>query len=222
MAINVLARKVMRFVQEASYINTVNVADRVHVDFVWYPGAATVADSLIDPMTPAADGSERPITYSWARSGMKPVTRQMISGTITVPLSPGGTGILKVFDTSWQITRVAAGVAMDPVANVRGMQQRLNSLGYQLRSAGTKSAGVDGIAGRRTENAVLAFEADYRPPAAAAAPANKRLQVRGEWINNPAITANLNQYNSTAFQNTNPSAADSAALQAALVVAAGG
>ncbi len=105
---------------------------------------------------------------------------------------------------------------------MRGIQQRLNTLGYHLRSPGTKAPGVDGTAGRRTENAVLAFQADYRPPAAAAAPANKRLQIRGEWVNNPAITASLNQYNSAAFQNTNPSATDSAALQAALVVTAGG
>jgi hypothetical protein len=41
-------------------------------------------------------------------------------------------------------------------------------------------------------------------------------------MNNPAIMANLNQYNTPAFQNTNPSATDSAALQAALVVVAGG
>jgi hypothetical protein len=212
----------MRFVQEAGYINTVNVADRLRIHFVWYPGEVALGGSLVDPMVPAADGKERPITYSWAQSGKKPVTRQMILGTITVPLAPGGAGTLTVFDTSWQLTRVAAGVAMDPVASVRGIQQRLNALGYHLRGAGTKAAGVDGIAGRRTENAVLAFEADYRPPAAAAAPANKRLQIRGEWMNNPAIMANLNQYNTPAFQNTNPSATDSAALQAALVVVAGG
>ncbi len=59
MAANVLKRKVMRFVQEASYINTVNVADRLHIDFVWYPGEATLGGSLVDPMVAAADGRER-------------------------------------------------------------------------------------------------------------------------------------------------------------------
>lgn len=211
----------MRFLEESKYVNTVNLADRVQIEFVWYPGEAqaAVGTSLVDPLKPAADDSERKISYTWAQTGKKAVTRQMISGRITVPLAHGATGILTVFDTSWQIARAAVGVAMDPVGTVKGVQQRLNALGYHLRAAGTKAPGVDGVAGRRTENAVLAFQSDYRPAVAA----NKRLPIRGEWMNNAAITANLNQYTVTvALRNTNPSAADSANFQAALVAVAGG
>jgi hypothetical protein len=224
MSFKVLQRRVMRFLEEANYVNTVNVADRVQIEFVWYPGEAqgAVGNSLVDPMTTAADGSERKISYTWARRGKKAVTKQMISGRITVPLAHGATGILTVFDTSWQITRVAVGLAMDPVGTVKGMQQRLNALGYHLRGAGAKAPGVDGVAGRRTENAVLAFQSDYRPAAGAAAPANKRLQIRGEWMNNAAITANLTQYTVTVALLNNPSAADSASFQVALVAVAGG
>jgi len=101
------------------------------------------------------------------------------------------------------------------------MQQRLNALGYHLRMPGEVAAGVDGIAGRRTETAVLAFQADYHPEAGSTPP--NRLNVRGEWMNNPGIGNNLNWYNKTApaFPNYNPSAVDSAALQAALVSVAG-
>lgn len=222
MSFKVIQRRVMRFLEESQYVNTVNAADRLQIHFVWYPGASTVVDSLIDPMTVAADESERKIMYTWARTGKKAVTREMISGRITVPLAHGGTGTLTVFDTSWQITRVAAGVAMDPVGTVKGIQQRLNALGYHLRNAGTKAPGVDGVAGRRTENAVLAFQADYRPAAGAAAAVNNRLKIRGEWLSDPAITPNLNQYTVTVALQNNPSATDSASFQAALVVAAGG
>lgn len=225
MAMTVIERRVMRLVQESNYVNTINVADQVHIDFVWYPGAANATTSLIDTLIadPGPDGNPREIHYTWARTGQAPVRRPMLSGRITIPLSPGGSGILTVFGTSWQITRVAAGVAMDPIANVRGMQERLNSLGYHLRTPGLTSAGVDGMAGRRTEGAVIAFQADYQPQPGAPAAAANRLNIRGEWMNNPAIAANLNWYNQVGGgpANANPSGVDSGKLQAALVAAAG-
>jgi hypothetical protein len=223
----VFTRRVMRAVRESNYINTINMADRANIDFVWYPGEATpnLQDSLVDTLVvaPAADGSERKVEYTWSLTGHAPIHRTMESGRITLPLPPGSTGTLTVFGTSWQITRAAAGEALDAVATVRGMQQRLNVLGYHLRTPGQVSAGMDGVAGRLTETAILAFQADYRPQAGAAAGAANRLNVRGEWMNNPAIANNLNWYNQVGGgpANFNPSAADSAALTAALVAAAG-
>ena len=225
MAMTLLKRRVMRLVQESNYVNTINVADQVHIDFVWYPGAANALNSLVDTLivAPGPDGNPREIHYTWSRKGKAPVRRPMLSGRITIPLSPGSSGVLTAFGTSWQITRVAAGIAVDPVANIRGMQQRLNMLGYHLRTAGLTSAGVDGLAGRRTEGAVIAFQADYQPQPGAPAAAANRLLIRGEWMNNPAIAGNLNWYNQVGGgpPNANPSGVDSVNLQAALVAAAG-
>lgn len=223
----VLMRRVMRFNSEATYVNTINVADRVAIDFVWYPGeaGAGAGDSLVDTLVaaPAADGTERKVMYTWARTGRPVVRRSMNSGRIYLPLPPGATGVLTVFGTSWQITRAAAGVAMSAIASLQGLQERLNLLGYQLRAPGQQSNGVDGVAGRRTEGAVLAFQADYRPAAGAPAAAAARLNIRGEWASNPAIANNLNWYNQVGggAAGFNPSATDSAALQAALVAAVG-
>jgi len=225
MADGIGARRVMRARQESQYVNTINLADRVRVDFVWYPGQAgfDLKDSWIDTLIkePAADGSERKVEYTWALEGNDPIKRTMNSGRISIPLPPGSKGTLTVFDTSWEITRAAAGEAMDAAASLRGIQQRLNALGYHLRLPGQVDAGMDGIAGRRTESAVLAFQADYRPEAGGN-PAT-RLNIRGEWTASPGIQGNLDWYNkdSPAFVGSNPSAADSAALQAALVSAVG-
>jgi hypothetical protein len=227
MALTVPQRRVMRATRESTYVNTINIADRVNIDFVWYPGEsqANVQTSWVDTLVvaPAPDGSERKITYTWARSSRPIVSRTMLSGRITVVLPPGGSGVLTVFGTSWKITRAAAGAALTAVATVRGIQERLNILGYHLRSPGKTPAGVDGIAGRVTETAVLAFQSDYRPQAGAPAAAANRLNVRGEWMSNPAIANNLNWYNNVGGgpANFNPSATDSANLQAALVAAAG-
>ena len=85
---------------------------------------------------------------------------------------------------------------------MRGVQQRLDRLGYHLRSPGQVSAGLDGIEGRITEAAVIAFQADFRPTGA-----GKRLFIRGEWDSNPEVGAMLD---------SDPSATDGAATQAAL------
>jgi putative peptidoglycan binding protein len=225
MMASILERRVMRVFRESKYINTINIADQVHIDFVWYPGAAQATDSFVDTLivTPEKGGAERTIEYQWARKGKAPVKRTMLSGRITIPLPPGASGILTVFDTSWQISRVPAATAMAGSATVTGIQQRLNALGYHLRTPGLTSAGVDGIAGRRTEGAILAFQVDYRPQAGVPVAAAKRLQVRGEWMNNASIAGNLNWYNQVGGgpANFNPSAGDSASLQASLVASAG-
>jgi hypothetical protein len=216
-AAEILVRRVARGVAETAHVNTLNVADRVTIDFVWYPGesAASLASSVIDtfvvdhPVTNAV----RTVSYTWTLEGRAALRREMTSGTITISLPVGRRGVLTVFATSWQITRVAAGVNMSPVNQLLGVQQRLNRLGYHLRAAGAPNPGADGVLGGMTERAVSAFQADYRP--VAAGPAN-RLQVRGEWTNNAAL--NVAQY---IAGSANPSAADSANLQQALTAYVG-
>ena len=218
-------RRVQRAILEGQFINTLNLADRMAVDFVWYPGATDVATSQIDVIMPitAPGAAPREVPYIWSRTGMADIRRNMASGRITVPLAPGATGVLKVFDTQWRITRAAAGVTFNGPASLQGIQQRLNLLGYHLRGPGAVAAGIDGINGSRTERAVLSFQIDYRSPAGApvGAPAGP-LVVRGEVTNNPGIQADLDFYNNTAAGvSANPSAADSAQLQTALVAMAG-
>jgi hypothetical protein len=204
-----LFRRVMRQTQESNYINTININDRVAIHFVWFPGQHVLGGSLIDTLVvaPDASGRERNIEYRWQRTGLPEVRRPMLTGTITLPLAPGAKGTLTVFDTSWEITRAAAGVTLDAVATMRGVQQRLDRLGYHLRSPGQVSPGLDGIEGPVTEAAVIAFQADFRPTGA-----GSRLFIRGEWTTNPEIAPLLD---------SNPSTVDGTATRTALVTAAG-
>ena len=188
MALTIAQRRVMRHTQESNYINTLNVADQVKVHFVWFPGPQPVADARIDPLivAPDAAGNERKVEYLWQRTGLPSVRRTMNEGTITVPLPPGGKGTLTVFDTKWELTRAANGVTLDAKTTMRGVQQRLDRLGYHLRQPGQVSPGLDGTEGHITEAALISFQADYRPGVAGGSPG--RLLIRGEWNSNPEIT----------------------------------
>ncbi len=223
---DMLRRRVQRAVSESNFVNTLNLADRVTLDFVWFPGANDVLASLIDVILPppAAGAAQREIPYRWSRNGMADISRNLAWGRITLPLAPGSTGVLTVFDTHWQITRAAAGVTLSPVGGIQGVQQRLNSLGYHLRKPGAEAAGIDNRNGGITERAVISFQVDYRRPAGApaASPAGP-LVVRGELAADPGIQANLDFYNGLAagVHAANTSAADSAQLQAALVAIVG-
>lgn len=147
----------------------------------------------------------------------------MNTSRITLVLPPGGSGTLTCLDTSWRITRAAAGVTMDPANTLSGIQQRLDRLGYHVRAPGARNAGIDNRLGPITEEAILRFQADYRPQPGAPAAAVNRLQVRGEWTANasPTYAADLQQYNGGAAVVPNPSVTDSQALQAALVTKVG-
>jgi hypothetical protein len=217
------ARRVQRAVRESNFVNTLNLADRITLDFVWYPGARDLAASLIDVIVPlsAPGAAPREIPYRWSRHGMADIRRDMASGRVTLPLAPGTSGILTVFDTQWQVTRTAAGVVMSGAGTLQGVQQRLNALGYHLRAPGRLDPGIDSSYGARTERAVLSFQIDYRQPAPppVGSPAGP-LRARGEWAANPGIQGNLDSYNGGPGS-ANPSAADSAALQQALVAIVG-
>ncbi|MBM3792069.1 MAG: hypothetical protein FJW35_17205 [Acidobacteria bacterium] len=218
--LEILDRRLQRAAAESNYVNTLNVHGRVTIEFVWWPGAGAVIDSLVDPFVVdhPTSGARREITYTWTPQGGRAITRVMNSGRITIPLPLGGRGTLTAFGTTWQISRAANGVNMSPVNQMRGVQQRLNRLGYHLRRPGAQSAGIDGALGRRTEHAVLCFQVGYRQ--AAGGPAT-RLQVRGEWTNNAAADYqnNLNRYNGAAV--ANPSNADGTSFRQALATYVG-
>ncbi len=222
--IEILIRRLARGVREGQYINTINVASRVTINFVWYPGAASVRDSLVDTfVTDTRRGRRRNINYTWKPDGGARVRRPMLSGQVTLNLPPKTAGTLTCFGTEWRIRRVANTVNMSAANTLRGVQQRLDRLGYHLRSPAAENPGIDNTLGRRTETAVLQFQNDYRPAAGAPAGANSRLQLRGEWTTNAnaTFTGNLQRYNYGTAVAPNPSIADSAALQASLVAVVG-
>jgi hypothetical protein len=74
-------------------------------------------------------------------------------GKVTVQLLPGASARLRVMGTEYVLT-VAAG--LEPVAETRGWQRRLNMLGYNVGNP-------DGVVGRKSERAVLNFQADNAP-----------------------------------------------------------
>ncbi len=218
-------RRVRRVVHDAEYVNTINVGDRVAIDFVWFPGAPIEAQSHINPVVPnhPTTGQAREITYTWKREGQSPLTRTMEKGRITISLPQGSKGTLEVFGTTWEITRYPAGTSMNPVTDIRGVQHRLNRLGYHLRRPGYKHSGIDGSEGRITEHAVLQFQNDYVPPPFATLDAANMLHVRGEWKRNDSAQyiSNLHTYHCNTCDNPNPSDADGKAFQAAIKVMIG-
>jgi len=223
--IEMAVRRVQRISAESTFVNTLNVADRIIIDFVWYPGADDVIPSVIEVTMPVttAQPVAREIEYKWSRSGMADIVRNLASGRITLPLGPGNTGVLTVFDTQWKITRARTGVAISPSTGLRGIQQRLNILGYHLRKPGADGPGIDATNGGLMERAILAFQVDYRKPAGApvGSPAGPLL-VRGEPVENSDLVINLSVYNHRDVTlQTNPSTADSVVTQKALVAMVG-
>jgi hypothetical protein len=216
--VDYLIRRVQRSTAESQYVNTLNVRDRVTIDFVWYPGAQNPLDSLVDTVVIQPDANtSRDVSYSWRPQGGAVVRRVAASGRIILPLASNRSGVLEIFGTSWQVTRVAAGVNMTAVNQLRGTQERLNRLGYHLRSPGSSSSGIDNVNGARTEAAVLAVQSAYTPTGAAGAPAN-RLQIRGEWTQNNGA----NYQNNIGGAGNNQSAADGTNFRNGLTAYVGG
>lgn len=218
-------RRLRRSARERDYVNTINVRNRVTIDFVWYPGAALVDDSLVDTLVPDNDsGNRRNISFTWQRDGGRALRRPMLSGRGTISLPPGSSGELSCFGSSWRITRVGNAVNMEASNTLRGVQRRLDRLGYHLRRPGSANSGIDNNWGKRSELAVLQFQNDYRPSPGAPANAGNRLKVRGEWTENTdaAYTGNLQRYNNNTAVAPNPSTADGQSLQASLVARVGG
>ena len=74
-------------------------------------------------------------------------------GMLRFTLRADELALLKVMDTTYKFKLVAQ---LEPPADVRGMQRRLHSLGYNLDA-------VDGSIGLKTERSVLNFQADSAP-----------------------------------------------------------
>lgn len=74
-------------------------------------------------------------------------------GMVRFTLRKGEVASLKAIGTSYRIRLVEK---LEPATKVKGLQRRLNGLGYNLGSA-------DGTIGPRTERAILDFQADNDP-----------------------------------------------------------
>ncbi|HEY3835505.1 MAG TPA: hypothetical protein VGL72_02995 [Bryobacteraceae bacterium] len=235
---------VQRATDKSIYTSTVNLADNIIVDFVWYPGARKpdLDKSLVQMIaaTTGPDAVSHDILYSWTPKDGKKVKRLMKSGRITLPLRPGGVGVLNAFDTEWQITRAAKDVGMPGITRVDDdgntvlndlfILVRLNALGYHLRDPGDREDLHPAEYGENGERAVLAFQVDYRQ-AGASGPAGP-LRVRGEIQKSNELYRMLLAHNSRAatvtgppppnLPATNPSIKDSSDLQDALFAVSGG
>lgn len=62
----VAERRVMRQTRESTYINTINVADRVAIHFVWFPGPHVLASARIDTLVVAPDAAGNERTVEWS------------------------------------------------------------------------------------------------------------------------------------------------------------
>jgi hypothetical protein len=226
------ARRVQRHSVESEFVNTINIADRVTIDFVWYPGARDLDHSLVDAIVPFQTWDEnniREISYDWARDGRPRVKRKMVNGRVTLDLPPGASGMLTAFETTWKIVRKATYSSIEAANSMVGVQRRLNALGYHLRSPGDRLDGLSNQYGQKAERAVLSFQVDYRQPvpAPAGSPAGP-LRVRGEWAYNDDLTVRMAVYNDVTGPQTlfiaetlNQSLMGGAELQAALVAIVG-
>jgi len=74
-------------------------------------------------------------------------------GKITLRLPAGVRARVTVMGTVYDL---AARGGLEASATVRGVQRRLNMLGYN-------AGGVDGVNGPKTEYAILNFQADHNP-----------------------------------------------------------
>ena len=223
--------QMQRHTDDSDYINTIKVADRIVIDFVWYPGArrAELDSSLVQLTPPASpDHLGADITYTWTPNGGRTITRSMKSGRITLPLPPGGYGVLNVFHTEWDVARAAKGEPLPPFSqNGMGAMVRLNTLGYHLRDPGGYTDFQPEEFGAKGERAVLAFQVDYREPAAKTGPTTP-LRVRGEIWENTETWSHLKEYNAVRERDAspnvpdyNPTIDDTTNLQNALMEVAG-
>jgi len=174
-----------RLTAESNFVNTISLVDKITIDFVWYPGArpGDLDQSLVQ--VPPHD-----VAYSWTTDGPKgPATSKhiMTSGRVTLPLPPGASGVLNIFDTEWKITRAAKGVDMTPINDTTsfGVLSRLNRLGYHLRNPGHLGDYNPAVYHWNGERAVLSFQVDYRQPSPARGGPAGPLPLRGEWTENP-------------------------------------
>ncbi len=94
------------------------------------------------------------LNYEITIAGSPPTTGTTgADGKVIIRLGAGETANLNIMGSNYEIR---ARSFLEPIDQLRGIQRRLNMLGY---NAGP----VDGIMGPRTERAVLNFQADNDP-----------------------------------------------------------
>lgn len=100
-----------------------------------------------------ADSAVRGLEYRVTIGGAERRGTTGDDGKVTIRVAPGVTAHLHVMGTEYRLTSRGT---LEAVSHLRGVQRRLNMLGY---NAGQ----VDGVMGKHTEYAVLGFQADNDP-----------------------------------------------------------
>lgn len=94
------------------------------------------------------------LNYEITIAGSPPSTGTTgADGKVTIRLGAGEVANLNIMGSTYEIR---ARTSLEPVTQLRGVQRRLNMLGYN-------AGAVDGIMGPITEHAVLNFQADNNP-----------------------------------------------------------
>ena len=95
-----------------------------------------------------------------ARSGRTPA-----NGKVEILLGAGETATLEILGSKYQVTLMAG--RLHPIAELRGVQQRLNMLGY---AAGALESGTPPVQAstslnqnKATEHAIIDFQSDHDP-----------------------------------------------------------
>jgi hypothetical protein len=141
------------------------VPEVIEVYFQVYPGKTTREGTAIGiPNAP----------YQLTPAGGGPVQHHTTdnNGMIRLAIFVGDTIRIRIFDTDFNLR---ARTTLEPVTERRGMQRRLQMMGFQLGPRG-----VDGQMGHWTERAILDFQAD----------SNLRLTGRAERRTRDQITSN--------------------------------
>jgi len=113
---------------------------RIEIIFQRYPGTAAAS---------AIQGLNYEVTIG--RHTRRDTTGA--DGKVTIRVPAGGTARLNIMGTQYRLT---ARSGLESSNSTRGIQRRLNMLGYN-------AGGVDGTMGSKTEHAVLNYQADNSP-----------------------------------------------------------
>ena len=101
------------------------------------------------------------VDYTYETAAVKDQGRTAVDGAVVMKIRVGETRIkLTIFSTVYELTLVPT---IDPVTTLKGIQWRLDLLGYE-------PGAIDGIAGRKTDFAMLEFEANNPPLATLGVP----------------------------------------------------
>lgn len=120
------------------------------------------------PGTNAQSGI-KDLDFTVAVNGGPPrIGRTSADGKIEIRLAPGETATLNVLGSQYQIDLNTVG--LHPISELRGVQQRLNMLGYGAGVLESPAPGTSAVLARTgfnqtesTERAIINFQADHEP-----------------------------------------------------------